>query len=112
MISGKDQHIIRIVVLHVFQILEYGICSSSVPFTVVASLIWWKDCYTTNISVQVPRYTNSNMCIQFKRLILCQYTYCIDAGIDTVAQREIYDSVFSPEGDCRFSHLGCQNTQS
>ena len=52
------------------------------------------------------------MGIQPQRLVLCQHTHGINAGIDAVAQWKIDDAVLSSEGYGRLGHLGSQHTQS
>ena len=51
--------------------------------------------------VQVPRLSVSDILIQLQRLILGQNTHSVDAGVDTVAQRKIDDTVFAAEGNGR-----------
>ena len=78
-IPGKDQHIIRIVLFHVIKILEDCIRCSGIPFTVVTPLIRRKHSHTAFISIQIPRDSNSDMCVQTQWLILSQNSHCINA---------------------------------
>ena len=84
MISGKDQNIFRIITFHIAQILINGIRCTCIPLTACTLLIWRKYRNTALISIQIPRNTNSDMRIQTQRLILCQYTNCVDTRINTV----------------------------
>ena len=52
------------------------------------------------------------MCIQPQRLILCQNTYRINSGINTVAKRKINYPVLSPKCYRRLGNLGRQNTET
>ena len=77
MVSGKNQHVIRMVAFHIVQILVNGIGSPCIPFTVHTLFIWRKNRNPAYIPVQIPRNPNPYMCIQPQRLILCQDSYRI-----------------------------------
>ena len=79
MISRKNQYIIRIVLLHIIQILKNCIGRPGIPFAVGTLFIWRKYGHTALVSVQIPRNTNADMGVQPQRLILCQNTDCIDS---------------------------------
>ena len=112
MITGKDQHIIRVICLHVCQILENCIGCSCVPVTVTALFIGGKNSHTTNITVQIPRNTDSDMCIQPQWLILGQNSHRINPGVNTVTQREIYDTIFTSKRYCRLCYAFSQNAKT
>ena len=50
-VAGKNQHIIRIILLHVIEVLENGIGRTGIPFTAIALLIRRKYGYTADITV-------------------------------------------------------------
>ena len=79
MISRENQYIIRIVLLHIIQILKNCIGRPGIPFAVGTLFIWRKYGHTALVSVQIPRNTNADMGVQPQRLILCQNTDCIDS---------------------------------
>ena len=79
MISRENQYIIRIVLLHIIQILKNRIGRSGIPFAVGTLFIRRKYGHTALVSVQIPRNTNADMGIQPQWLILCQNTDCIDS---------------------------------
>ena len=110
MVTGKDQYVVWIILLHISQILINRIGSSCIPFTACTLLIWRKDCNTTFIAVQIPRNTNPNMCIQAERLVLCQHTHRINSRVNTIAQWKIDDTIFTTKSDCRLCNLFCQNS--
>ena len=45
-------------------------------------------------------------------LILCQNAHRVDPGVDTIAQREIYDAVFSAKGHRRFCNFCREDSKS
>ena len=110
MVTGKDQYIIRVILLHISQILIDRIGSSCVPFTACALLIRRKDCDTTFIAVKIPRNTDTDMCIQAERLVLCQHTHRVNSRVNTIAQWKIDDTIFTTKSDCRLCNLFCQNS--
>ena len=85
MVAGKNQHIFRVKALHIFDILIDRVCCTGVPFAVFIFFIRRQNSNTSDIPVQIPRNTDPNMRIQPQRLILCQYTDCINTGVDAVA---------------------------
>ena len=110
MVTGKDQYIIRVILLHISQILIDRIGSSCIPFAACALLIWRKDCDTAFIAVQIPRNTDTDMCIQAERLVLCQHTHRVNSRVNTIAQWKIDDTIFTTKSDCRLCNLFCQNS--
>ena len=62
--------------------------------------------------VQTPGLTVADVLIELQGLILGQDTYGIDAGVDTVAQRKINNTVLSAEGYSRLCGLLRQNLQT
>ena len=112
MISGKNQNVVRIVLLHIVHILENGICSSCIPLTVRTLFVWRQYRHSSFIFIQIPRDSNSNMCVQTQWLILCQYTDRINTRINTIAQREIDDTIFSTKSNCRFGNLSSKYAKS
>ena len=112
MIAGQDQHIIRVVHLHVRQVLENGVGRTGIPVGVLLGLIGRENGNAAHISVQIPWNTNSDMGIQTKGLILCQNAYRINSRVDTVAERKVDDAIFSAECHRRFGHLLRENTET
>ena len=111
-IAGKDEHVVRIVGFHIFQVLIDGIGGSRIPVTAFASLIRRKNRNASHIPVQIPRNADPDMSIQTKRLILGEHTHRIHAGINAVAQGKIDDTVLSPKRYRRLCYLRCQNTEA
>jgi hypothetical protein len=52
------------------------------------------------------------MLVEAMRAVLRQDQYVEDAGIDAVAQRKVYDAVFSGEWHSRLGALGRQDAQA
>ena len=65
----------------------------------------------SHVPVQVPGDADPDMGIQSQRLILCKHADRIYSGIDTIAEWEVNDAVFSAKRYCRFCNLCCQNAQ-
>ena len=64
------------------------------------------------VAVEIPRLAVANVVIQFQRLILGENTHGINAGIDTVGEREVNDAVFAAERNGRFCGVFSQYIQS
>ena len=62
-----------------------GVRCTCVPLCLAHLLIRRQNGYASDISVQIPRNTDPDVGIQPQGLILCQHTYCINSGIDTIA---------------------------
>jgi len=60
--------------------------------------------HSAEFQIHVPGFAPTQIVIQLQRLVLCQYAYGVDIGVDAVGQGEIDDPVFPAEGNCRF---GC-----
>ena len=112
MIAGKDQHIVRIIRFHIFQILINSVGRSCIPVASLASLIRRKDGNPSNIAVQIPRNTNSDVGVQTQRLILSKNSHRVNSRINTVAEREVNNPVLSAKGNRRLCHFLCQNAQA
>ena len=64
MVSSENQYIFRIIAFNILQILENSIRCSRIPVCILTALIWWQERNAAIIPIQIPRDTNSNMCIQ------------------------------------------------
>ena len=104
-VAAQDQDIIRIEGFHVSQILQNGIGRTRVPFTVRTFFIRRKDRHTADITVQIPRDSDTDMTVQPQRLILCKYPNRVHTGVDAIAQRKINDTVFPAECHGRLGHF-------
>ena len=112
MVTGQDQHIVRMVLLHVSQILVNRIRSPCIPLRLPRLLIRREDCDAALIAVQIPRNADADMSIESQRLILGQDTDCVDSRIDAVAERKINDPVLSPERNGRLCNLRRQYAEA
>ena len=54
-------------------------------------------------TVQIPGLAVADVFIQHQRLVLGQNSHGIYAGIDTVGEREINDTIFAPKGTAGFA---------
>ena len=79
MITRKDQYIIRMKILHIFQILIDCIRCAGVPFRLSDLLIWRKNRNSSLITIKVPRDPDPDVGIKPEGLILRQNTDGIDA---------------------------------
>ena len=112
MVAGKNKDIVRIIGVNEFDILENSICGTAVPVASPCTLIRSQQSYTADIAVQIPRNTDADMRVKAQRLILCENTDRVDAGINAVAQRKVNNAVLSAERNCRLSDLLSQNTET
>ena len=71
MVSGKNQYIFRVIILHIFKVLIDRICRTRIPVASLTFLVRRKNSNTSDIAVKIPRNTNSDMRVQTQRLVLC-----------------------------------------
>ena len=105
MIAGKNQHILRVVRLHIGNILIYRIRRAGVPLAIGAFLIGRQYRNAADVPVKIPGNTDTDMRIQSERLILRKHANRVNAGINAVTQREIYDPVLTSKRYSRLGHL-------
>src|SRR5699024_7607526 len=63
MVSSQDQHIIRVKILHICQILVNGVCSTGIPFCIGFLFVRRKNRNASYISVQIPWDADTDMSI-------------------------------------------------
>ena len=112
MISGENQYIVWIVVVNILKILIDCVRSTCIPLAVCTLLVWRKYGYTTNTSIQIPWDTDTDVLIEPEWSILCQHADSINPRINTVAEWEIDNLVFSTKCNRRLSKLRSQNAQT
>ena len=64
MVTGQNQNVIRIIILHILQILVDRVRGSGVPVAPLTALVGRQDCYAAHIAVQIPRDPNPDMGVQ------------------------------------------------
>ena len=111
-VSGKDQHVLRIIAVHVLNILKDSVRRAGVPLRTLNFFVRRKYGHTAYVSVQIPGDTDPDVGIQPQGLILRKYTNRIHSGIDTVAEWEINNSVLSTKSNRRFCNFRGQNAES
>ena len=112
MVARKNDNIFRVKLIHKFNILKNCVRRALIPFALFGALIRRQNEHAARISVKIPRVSVTNIGIQFKRLILRQHTDGIDARVQAVAERKIYNPVFSSERNGRLCNMLCQNAES
>ena len=105
MVTRKDYYVFGIISLYELEVLVDSVCCSLIPIRSVLALIRRKYFHTSVSSVKIPRQTVSYIFVEHKRLVLCQYTNCINSRIDAVGQREVNYPVLSAKGHCRLGIL-------
>ena len=101
-VAGENHHIVGVEAIHKIDVLVNGVGGTLVPAGfLVVTLVGGQNLRAGMGLVQVPGLTVSDILIQLQRLILGQNTHSVDAGVDTVAQRKIDDTVFAAEGNGR-----------
>ena len=111
MVAAQNQHIVRVIIFHISQILIYSIRCTCIPLTAGTLLIWRQNRNSTYITIQIPRNTNANVCIQAQRLILCQHADGIYSRINAIAQWKIDNTVLPTKRYRWFSNISSQNPQ-
>ncbi|MNI56686.1 hypothetical protein D3C73_1117050 [compost metagenome] len=97
MVTGQNQHMLRIKLIHKFQIAVNRVCRPPVPAATVLPFMRRQYEYPAILAVQVPIAAYPNVRMQHKRLILRQHAHGINPGIGAIAQREINNPVGSPK---------------
>ena len=94
MVTGKNQHIFRIIAVDKVNILINGVCRPVEPFARIPCFhMRCKNRHTAVFLIQIPWNPNPDMLIQTQRLILCQHADGIHTGVNAVAQRKIDDTI-------------------
>ena len=112
MVTWQNQDIFWIICINIVNVLVNGIGCAGIPVTSGASLIWWENSYSSVVTIQIPRHSDPDVCVQPQRLVLSKYTNRIDPGIDAVAQWKVNDPVLAAKGNCRFCNLCSKHAQS
>ena len=112
MVAGQDQDIFRIIFIDKADVLIDRVCSTLVPLRALAALIRRQGIDAAIQAVKIPSLAVCQIHVQDMRLILRQNTDGVDAGIDTVGQREVDDTVFAAKRHCRLRYVLGQYIQS
>ena len=112
LISGKDDHVLRIIALNECNVLINRIGRAFIPVGTGCLLIGRQHMNSSVKAVQVPGLSISDILIKYHRLILCQDSYCVNPRIYTVRQREVDNPVFSAKRNCRFCQFLSQGIQA
>ena len=99
MIAGENQHVVRLIPLDKRNVLIDGIGRALVPFGLLAPRIGRKHLHPAVAAVQAPGLAVADIFVQFQRLILCQNSDGIDAGVDAIGEWKIDDTVFPAKGN-------------
>ena len=111
-VAGENDHVVGVEAVHEVDVLINGVGGAFVPAGfLVVTLIGGQNLRAGMGLVQVPGLSVSDILIQLQRLILGQNTHSVDAGVDTVAQRKIDDTVFAAEGNGRLGGFLRQNLE-
>ena len=111
-VAGKDQHVFRTIAVDEGDVLADGVCGALVPLGFLASGIRRQDLHAAMGAVQAPGLAVADVLVELQRLILGEDAHGVDAGIDAVGQRKVYDPVFSAEGYSRLGRVLRQYLQS
>ena len=109
----SGDHIIGIKAIHKVDVLIDGVCSTFEPAgLLVVALVGRQNLGAGLGLVQAPGLAVADVLVQLQRLILGQNTDGVDAGIDTVGQGEVNDTVLAAEGNRRLGGLPGQDMQA
>ena len=109
-VAGENHHIVGVEAIHKIDVLVNGVGGTLVPAGfLVVTLVGGQNLGAGMGLVQIPGLTVADILIQLQGLILGQNANGVDAGVDTVAQRKINDTVFAAEGNGRLGGFLRQN---
>ena len=112
MVAGKNQDVIRVILLDKRHVLIDGVCRAAIPVARLARLIGRQNEHAAGGQVQIPRCAGADIGIQFQRHILRQHAHGVNAAVGAVGQREVNDAVLAAVGNSRLCHLLSQDTQT
>ena len=112
MVAGKDEHIVRIVLVHELPVLPDGVGGAAVPVAVFTlGHIGGQHEHAAVIAIQIPVLAGAEIGVEGQRPILGEDAHRVEAGVDTVAEGEIDDPILAAEGDGRLGHVGGEYAQ-
>ena len=74
MITAEDENILGVIVFHVLKVLVDGIGRTGVPLGIVRLLIRRENAHATDVSVKIPRDTDTDVGVKPQGLILRKNT--------------------------------------
>ena len=108
MIARKDEHIVRVVLIHKFTVLIDGVGRAGVPAAVAAGHVGRQHEHAAVEPVKVPVLSGTQIGIEGEGPVLRQNAHSINVRIDTIGKGEIDNPVLAAKGDSRLGHVGGQ----
>jgi hypothetical protein len=84
MVTGKDEHVVGVILLDEIDVLVNCVCCALIPIRRLASLVRRKNGKSTSHTVKIPRCTVANVFVKCEGLILGKNTYCVNTGVNAV----------------------------
>ena len=63
-------------------------------------------------TVEIPRLAGTDVFVQLERLILCQNTHGLNAGVHTVGKRKVDNTVLASKRNSRLCEVLGKNTEA
>ena len=111
-VAAQHNHVIRIVALNKRYILVNGICRALVPVRAAALLVRLQNMYAGVHTVEIPRLAGTDVFVQLERLILCQNTNGLNAGVHTVGKWKVDNTVLASKRNSRLCEVLGKNTET
>ena len=111
-VAGEDYDIIGVIAVYKTDVLIDRVSGTGIPVGAFLGLVGLQAGDAGVDAVQIPRLTVTDIFVEFERLILGQNAYRLDAGVDTVRQGKVDDSVFTSERNSGLRDLLGQNAEA
>lgn len=111
-VARQNNHVFGIKSVDKLDILINRVGGSLVPLARFRAHERRKDVNAARDPVQIPRLSVSYVLVKFKGLILRKHTDRIDAGVCTIRQRKVDNSVLRSERYGRFCNLAGEKAES
>ena len=113
MVTGEDEHIVRVVLVHELPVLPDGVGGAAVPVAVLAlGHVGGQHEDAAVVAVEIPVLAGAQIRVEGQGAVLGQHAHRVEAGVDAVAEGEIDDPILAAEGDGRLGHVGGEYAQS
>lgn len=100
MVTGENQHVLRVIQVNKADVLVNGIGRAFVPDACVTGGSVGRQHVDTAVGVvQIPGLAVAQIRVELERAVLGQNPHSVNAGIDAVGEREVDDAVFAAEGE-------------
>ena len=111
MVAGQDHYIIGIIALNKVDVLINRVSCALVPVGLAAALIRRQDAHTGVHTVEIPRLAAAYVLVEQQGLVLGKDAHALNAGIHTVRERKVDNTVFATIWNSGFCQVFREHAQ-